>query len=439
MMALRAGYAAADISPPVGTDLTGFIAREGPCEGVLDPLEARALVVEDGEGRRVALVTCDLIGLGRHLVGRVRARAALASGVPEEAQLYNCSHTHAGPETGVLTTIGLPNPEYLQLLEERLADVVARAARDVVPVRLRFAAGEAPDGLVVNRVYRSRGRPEAYDHGMGVVRLETEGGTPFATVVAFACHAVALGHEERNASADYVGALRGTLEAQGTGPVLYVNGCGGDVNPASMDARGRGAAEALGRGLADVALPVWRGAAPLEVGAERVVAAQEWVGMPYQTLRSVNAAAGILGSGREKLGRLKVGSPQYRTAQITEVDYALRILRLRYGNEVMPEAGAEVQALRLGPLAVVGLPGEIFSSIGRAIKLASPLPAERTLVAGWTNDNVGYVPDHEAFTHGGGYEVDVASRYYGHPAPWAPEAGDRLRDAALSVLRKVTT
>src|SRR6266516_3674107 len=133
-MALRAGYASVDITPPVGTDLTGFIARTGSCEGALDPLEARALVLEDGRGQRAALVTCDLIGRGRHLVARVRTRAALASGVPEASQLYNCSHTHAGPETGVLTTIGVPSPDYLATLEELLADVVARAARDLAPV-----------------------------------------------------------------------------------------------------------------------------------------------------------------------------------------------------------------------------------------------------------------------------------------------------------------
>src|SRR5688500_6729946 len=271
---LRAGYAAVEITPPVGTDLTGFIAREGPCEGALDPLEARALVFEDETGNRAALVTCDLIGLGRHMVARVRSRAALASGVPEAAQLFNCSHTHAGAETGVLTTIGVPDPDYLQRLEERLAEVVARAARDLAPVRVTLASGDVPEGLVVNRVYRRQGRPEAYDRRMTVVRLETSGGAPFACLVSFACHAVALGHEERQASADYVGALRGTLEAQGSGPVLYVNGCGGDVNPASMDARGRTASEALGRGLAAEAQALWARAAAGDGGAAAGVAAR---------------------------------------------------------------------------------------------------------------------------------------------------------------------
>ncbi|HET7771066.1 MAG TPA: hypothetical protein VFN74_19995 [Chloroflexota bacterium] len=435
---LRAGYASVEITPPVGTDLTGFIAREGPCEGALDPLEARALVVEDDAGNRAALVTCDLIGLGRHMVARVRSRAALGAGVPEAAQLFNCSHTHAGPETGVLTTIGLPNPDYLMSLEERLADVVIRAARDLAPVRVRLASGDVPDGLVINRVYRKHGRPEAYDRRLTVVRLETPGGAPFATVVSFACHAVALGAGEQLASADYVGALRGTLEAQGTGPVLYVNGCGGDVNPASMDSRGRSASEALGRGLAAAAQPLWASAAPVNEPSG-VAAAQEWVALPYGPLRSIEEAAALLKSGREKLAAHEPGSQRHRIAHITEVEYALRVLRLRYGNEVLPEAHAEVQALRLGPIAVVALPGEIFSSIGGAIRLASPISGGRTIVAGWSNDNVGYVPDREAYAvePPDAYEVDLASRYYGHPAAWSPEAGDRLRDAALSALRKV--
>ncbi|HZM82262.1 MAG TPA: hypothetical protein VFC19_41615, partial [Candidatus Limnocylindrales bacterium] len=108
-----------EITPPAGTDMTGFIAREGPCLGRRDPLEVRALVFEDAAGRRVALAACDLIGLGRHLVARVRRRVAGVTGIPPAGQLFNCSHTHAGPETGVLTTIGLPDPEYLATLEAR--------------------------------------------------------------------------------------------------------------------------------------------------------------------------------------------------------------------------------------------------------------------------------------------------------------------------------
>ncbi len=443
--ALKAGYAAADITPPVGVDLTGFIAREGPSTGVRDPLQARALVFEDGEGRRAALVTCDLIGLGRNLVAQVRRRAGERAGVPPDGQLFNCSHTHSGPETGVLTTIGMPHPRYLAELEERLVAVITAAARAPTPVRLTAGAVQVPAGLVVNRVYRRVGQPERYDRTLTVVQLSPDpssspavanDGRPLATIVAFACHAVALGSREREVSADYVAPLRRALEAQGTGPVLYVNGCGGDVNPASMDARGREACDALGEGLAQQAQAALAHMTALPGADAGIRAACERVRLPFQALRSPEAAAALLEKGRQRLRETAHGSPAYRGALVAEVEYPLRLLRLHYGSEQLPVVEAEVQVLRIGPLALVALPGEIFSSLGRAIKDASPYPEPRTIVAGWANDNVGYVPDRDAYMLGG-YEVDSASRYYGYPAGWAPEAGDGLVAAAVRLLGRL--
>jgi hypothetical protein len=220
--------------------------------------------------------------------------------------------------------------------------------------------------------------------------------------------------------------------------VLYLNGCGGDVNPASMDARGRPAAEALGRGLAEVALSLWRDAVPPSDvdGLDAIGAAQEQVTLPFHALRTPEAAAALLATGRQALAACQPGTPEYRRVVTMEVDYAQRLLRLHYGSETLPSVQAEVQALRIGPMAFVGLPGEIFSSIGRAIKEASPLSEPYTLLAGWTNDNVGYVPDHQAYGVAT-YEADTAARWYGYPAPWAPEAGDLLREAALRALARV--
>lgn len=56
---LMGGVAEVDITPPVGLPMWGYAARSGPSRGVLDPLFARALVIEVGE-QRFALVTLDL-------------------------------------------------------------------------------------------------------------------------------------------------------------------------------------------------------------------------------------------------------------------------------------------------------------------------------------------------------------------------------------------
>src|SRR5215207_7491452 len=93
---LRAGAAKADITPPVGHPMWGYAARrDAPSVGVLDPLQARALVLAAG-GRRVALVSLDLgRAPTRDSTAAIRARVKEAAGVGHIFLV--ASHTHHGP------------------------------------------------------------------------------------------------------------------------------------------------------------------------------------------------------------------------------------------------------------------------------------------------------------------------------------------------------
>ena len=78
----------------------------------------------------------------------------------------------------------------------------------------------------------------------------------------------------------------------------------------------------------------------------------------------------------------------------------------------MPEQlSAPVQVLRLGPAAVVALPGEIFVETGLSIKSrswASPL-----FLTSLSNAYIGYVCTDEALTDQGGYETWAATSSLG--------------------------
>jgi len=78
------------------------------------------------------------------------------------------------------------------------------------------------------------------------------------------------------------------------------------------------------------------------------------------------------------------------------------IKRLDRGESLTPTD--EIHGLRLGPVAFMGTPFEVFRSIKNdAIASAkSPLP----LVMGFTNDSSGYAIDHNAAAKGG-YEADM--------------------------------
>ncbi len=74
------------------------------------------------------------------------------------------------------------------------------------------------------------------------------------------------------------------------------------------------------------------------------------------------------------------------------------------GDQESPEFNLTVG--RLGDVAVVGLGGEAFNAIGKAIKTASPFP--HTLIITHCNGAAGYLPTKEAYPEGG-YEVQSSS------------------------------
>ena len=72
----------------------------------------------------------------------------------------------------------------------------------------------------------------------------------------------------------------------------------------------------------------------------------------------------------------------------------------------------------------------MFNQIGVRVKGGSPFA--HTLVAGYGNGYIGYVPTVEEYARGG-YEVDVAHRYY-RPTAFSPAASDLLAETARWLL-----
>src|SRR5438874_10443015 len=65
----KAGRATAIITPKVPMFMAGYAARKEPSEGTEQDLFAKALAIEDQGGRRVVLITLDLIGVSAPLRG----------------------------------------------------------------------------------------------------------------------------------------------------------------------------------------------------------------------------------------------------------------------------------------------------------------------------------------------------------------------------------
>src|SRR2546422_9581065 len=91
---LQVAYEEADITPPLGGSMPGYF-RDRQATGVLDPLKAKVVyLAQDKES--VALVACDLIGMGASIVRRIRQAVAKATKVPPRHIWIHCTHTHTG-------------------------------------------------------------------------------------------------------------------------------------------------------------------------------------------------------------------------------------------------------------------------------------------------------------------------------------------------------
>ncbi|MBT7302627.1 MAG: hypothetical protein HN849_24070 [Victivallales bacterium] len=83
-----------------------------------------------------------------------------------------------------------------------------------------------------------------------------------------------------------------------------------------------------------------------------------------------------------------------------------------------PQAMYEVQVLRIGDAAIIGLPGEPFVEGQLAIKVNSVAPY--TFIAHLTSQYVGYLPTREAYARGG-HEANADVTYWAKLAPGALE------------------
>jgi hypothetical protein len=250
---LRAGVAKVEITPPAeGTYLSGYAARTSGSIGVLDPLYARALVL-DCDGRRMALVSMDIIEFPSERVPR-EAKERLGVGLV----LMAASHTHEGPNFNSRRwTDGMGMKLYRQT-EDRVLEAIEQASKNLFPARLATAKGEIPLGyhrLVMQPDGRRKPlfqNPERLPVGpidptVSIIRVEdAEAKTTRAVVVGYACHPVCMGHRNRLIGGDYAGVMEAEVEkalsTRGTDRAptcttlcMFVQGGGGSINPLFME------------------------------------------------------------------------------------------------------------------------------------------------------------------------------------------------------------
>jgi len=409
----KAGAASAVITPETLMWMAGYASRTKPAEGVDMDLFAKALVIEDGDGAQLALITADLVSVPRSVRLATAAKVAKAHGIPPERLLINVSHTHCGPELRVWRTHKTDDverrereaEEYCAFLAETFSRLVGEALEkrvevttDYVYARCGFAMNRRrPDG---KGGFSNAPNPDGpVDHRVPVLNVRTTGDKKdLAIVFGYACHCTTLNHQRFNG--DYAGYAQAAIEQARPGATaLFVNGCSGDQNP--YPRRKFEYAEAHGRTLA-LAVESALETPPLALSGS-IRAAMREIPLKFETLPTRSELEVRAQSQTDKL------DAALATHLLGELDA---------GRSLPTEYPYPVQVIRLGAeLTLVALGGEVV--VDYSLRLQREIQDPVVWVAGYSNDVMTYIPSRRVWDEGG-YEGETAMKHNHFPARWDP-------------------
>jgi neutral ceramidase len=385
-----AGAARIDITPPADKRPRNYI-------GVLDPIFARAIVIDDG-ARKAALISVDVGGIRTDLWARVTARLDRELGIPVDNVLLSASHTHSAPFV-------------LADLEDQIVQAARQAARAAQPARMAFGTGVSHININRNIIdptthgwWEGANYDGPSDKTVAVLRFETLAGKPIAVYFNYAVHGVLTGTLDM-ISGDIPGAAQSYVEDSLGGDVvaLWSMAAAGDQNPIyfqqTYDLRAIRIKDYAARGedISNAMPPGGQGMDRNNPAVARLMEQQKRMNLSMGQM----LGEAVLHVMRTGLGRPEA-VPVIRSGQATVTCPGRR--RTDTGRAGRPGSYVDgdpvnlrLSVLRIGDTVIGGVDAEIFNLIGQRFKAESPF--KNSLMATLTNGsaNSGYVPNDAAF------------------------------------------
>ena len=250
--AIHVGVASVDITPPVGTPSAGYMERKGEgMEGVLDPLLAIALFLDNGE-KKIVLCSVDHLGFTHEMVQDVRE--IVQQKVADCEVHIGSSHTHSGggsylniPYLGE-SLAGVYNAEIKKQTIQKTAQAIMAAVQTAIPAKVGIGFGQAANLSKYRASWPEGVTPLSAVTVWKITKIDN---TPLAVFFNYPVHPTVLKASNRLFSADFVGVARNELQTTLGAQPLYFNGAQGDLIP-NLDS-----CEAMGTSLAQTVKSIW--------------------------------------------------------------------------------------------------------------------------------------------------------------------------------------
>lgn len=186
----RAGFGRADITPPPGLGLYGYGPEGKRATGHRLRLYARALIMEDARGERIAFVVVELDAVSTILQRLVAEEVVGATGIGADRLILAATHTHtapghfldAGPHNDAGSQVQGYDPAVVNFLVSRIAEALREAHGSLAPARIAWGQREIPARLIRNRSMAAYNRNLPFQHPPGTRPASPPNATEFTAV-----------------------------------------------------------------------------------------------------------------------------------------------------------------------------------------------------------------------------------------------------------------
>lgn len=436
----KVGFSRIDITPMMGIEISGYF-KTRIADEVLDLLYANAIAFECGK-KKALMICVDNCGINQKILLTYRKMISEKLEIGVDKVFISCTHTHTGPSITSQSDIA---EQYRNQLGEKLVKVAIDAVNDLKTAKMGYGIGNAPNIAFVRRFRMMDGsiktnpgvdNPDIVapigdiDERVNVLRFDRENADT-VVLVNFGCHPDVVGGCK--ISADWPGFVRITVEkVLDNTKCIFFNGAEGDINHVNVHPRG-GFLNGMFKDFDDVS----RGYAHAQYMG-RVIAGgvlQAFDKVKYVDVNEISAVNRVMNVPSNKPDAKDLPEA-YRIKEIHEsgrddelpykgmmlttvVAEALRMVRLENAADAFDMT---LSGIKLGPVVLVGIPGEPFNGIGRGIKDTDGY--ELILPIACANGYEGYFPMRDSYDEGG-YEAR-SSNFRAGVAEFIIEEGKKM-------------
>jgi hypothetical protein len=406
-----------DVTPPTGSPLCDGLVP--PANGVNDPLSARGVILQADKQKPLVLVAFDWVGIGNE--GHDAFRQAIADAVktPLDRVCIHTLHQHDAPGCDFLAEkiaaeAGLPNEifpvEFSREAIRRVAEAAAGAQSHLEPVtHVGYGKGMVEKVASNRRILGPNGKVKfqrnsackdpagrALPEGLidPYVRMLSfwNNDRPLVVLTYYATHPQSYYYTGK-CSADFVGMGRDEAEAaEKAGLHIHFNGAGGNVAAGKYNDGSHETRPILAHRLAEGMKRAWDDTKKVSVNDLSFDWATRDVVLPVGEWYEEKEQLATLHDTKQQL------IPRLRAAR--NIAWARRV---KEGHKIT------IGRLRLGPIDILHMPGELFVEYQLAAQKMRP--DSLVCMAAYGDYGPGYIGTAIAYTQGGyetGFQIPVS-------------------------------